>query len=144
MHTVCFGGDDGGLSNGPYKQVVAIKLLNTYTNNEPQDPHGYKEQVKIKYEATKAIVGKFPNGTVALMDILGKAEVLLDWAGYFALPEEDQLMWELRADALNQAMLYLMNSKNENAKKDLRLAYSQGNNTAYPTDIKLAARYLST
>ena len=37
-----------------------------------------------------------------------------------------------------------MNSKNENAKKDLRLAYSQGNNTAYPTDIKSAARYLST
>ena len=40
-------------------------------------------------------------------------------------------------------MLYLMNSKNKNAKKDLRLAYSQGNNTAYPTDIKSEARYLS-
>ena len=41
-------------------------------------------------------------------------------------------------------MLYLMNSKNENAKKDLCLAYSQGNTTAYPTDIKSMARYLST
>ena len=41
-------------------------------------------------------------------------------------------------------MLYLINSKNKNAKKDLRLAYSQRNNTAYPTDIKSAARYLST
>ena len=70
MCTVCFGSDNGGLSYGPYKQDVVIKLLNTYTNNEPQDPHGYKEQVKIKYEATKAIVRKFPNGTAALMELL--------------------------------------------------------------------------
>ena len=144
MRTVCFGGGDSGLSYRPYKQVVAIKSLNTYTNNEPQDPHGYKEQVKIKYEATKAIVWKFPNGIVALMELLSKAPVPLDWAGYCALSEEDQLVWELRADALNQAMLYLMNLKNKNAKKDLRLAYSQGNNTAYPTNIESAARYLST
>ena len=41
-------------------------------------------------------------------------------------------------------MLYLMNSKNENAKKDLRLAYSQGNNTAYPPNIELIAKCLST
>ena len=37
-----------------------------------------------------------------------------------------------------------MNSKNKIAKKDLRLAYSQGNNTAYPPNIKSMARYLST
>jgi len=41
-------------------------------------------------------------------------------------------------------MIYLMNSKNKTAKKDLRLAYSQGNYTAYPPNIKAAARYLST
>ena len=58
--------------------------------------------------------------------------------------EANQLVWEQRANALNQSMLYLMNSKNENAKKDLRLAYSQGNNTAYPFDIESMARYLST
>ena len=52
MCTVCFDGDDGGLSYGPYKQVVAIKSLHTYTNNELQDPHGFKEQVKIMYEVT--------------------------------------------------------------------------------------------
>ena len=89
MRTVCFGGDDGGLSYGPYKQVIAIKSLNTYTNNEPQDPHGYKEQVKIKYEATKAIAGKFPNRTAALMELFSKAPDSLDWAGYCALPEEN-------------------------------------------------------
>ena len=144
MRTVCFGGDDSGLSYRPYKQVITIKSLNTYTNNDPQDPHGYKEQVKIKYKATKAIVGKFPNGTATLLDILNKAEIPLDWAGYCFLLEENQLMWGLRADALNQAMLYLMNSKNKNAKKDLHLAYSQGNNTAYSTNIESAARYLST
>ena len=43
MRTACFGSDDVGLSYGPYKEVVAIKLLKTYTNNEPQDPHGYKK-----------------------------------------------------------------------------------------------------
>ena len=37
-----------------------------------------------------------------------------------------------------------MNSKNKTAKKDLRLTYSQGNNTAYPPNIKAMARYLST
>ena len=93
MRTICFGGDDGGLSYRPYKKVVAIKLLNTYTNNEPQDSHGYKEQINIKYKATKAIVGKFPNRTAALMKLLSKAPVPLDWAGYCALPEANQPVW---------------------------------------------------
>ena len=53
-------------------------------------------------------------------------------------------MWEQRADELNQSMLFLMNLKNNIAKKDLRLAYSQGNNIAYPTNIGKMARYLST
>ena len=41
-------------------------------------------------------------------------------------------------------MLYLMNLKNETAKKVLCMAYSQGNNITYPTNIKSSARYLST
>ena len=77
MLTDCFSGDTRGLSYGPYKQVVAIRSMNTYTNNKPQDPQG-EEQVKIKYEATKAIAGKFPNGTAALMELLSKALVPLD------------------------------------------------------------------
>ena len=67
-----------------------------------------------------------------------------DWDGYCALLAEEQLVWETRADTLNQAMIFVMNSKNEIAKKDLQLAYSQGNHTAYPTNIELAARYLTT
>ena len=53
-------------------------------------------------------------------------------------------MWDQRADELNQSMLFLMNSKNEIAKKDLRLAYSQGTNTVCPSNIEEMARYLST
>ena len=69
--------------------------MNNYTNNEPYDPHSFKEQVKIKYEATKAIAGKFPNGTATLMELLSNAQpVALDWAGYCALPEANQLVWE--------------------------------------------------
>ena len=95
LRTVCFGSDDGGLSYGPYKQVVAVKLMNNYTNNEPNDPHGFKEQVKIKYKGIKAIVGKFPNGTAALMELLSNSQpTALDWAGYCALPEAEQLAWE--------------------------------------------------
>ena len=144
MPSICFGGDNGGLSYGPYRQVVAIKSLNTYTNNNPNNPNGFKEQVKIKFKATKAIVGRFPNGTAALTHLLSKAEPALDRNDYCALPEEDRLVWEQRADTLNQSMIYLMSSKNENAKKDLLLAYSQGNYTVYPLDIEAAARYLST
>jgi len=53
-----------------HRQAVAIKSLDTYTNNDPQDPPGFKEQVKIKFEATK--VGKFPTGTAALTHLLSQ------------------------------------------------------------------------
>ena len=124
LRSICFGGNNSSLSYAPYKQVVAIKSLNTYTNNDPNDPHGFKEQVKIKFEATKAIVGRFPNGTATLMHLLSKTEPALDWDDYCALPAAGRLEWETRADTLNQAMIYIMNSKNEIAKKDLQLAYS--------------------
>ena len=94
--------------------------MNNYTNNEPYDPHGFKEQVKIKFEPTKAIAGRFPNRTTALMELLSKAQpTALDWAVYCALPADEQLMWEQKANELNQSMLFLMNSKNKTAKKDL-------------------------
>ena len=81
-----FGSDDNGPSYGPYKQVVAVKLINNYTNNEPYNPHGFKEQVKIKYNGTKTIARKFPNGTVVLMELLNRAQPsVLDWAVYYAL-----------------------------------------------------------
>ena len=63
--------------------------MSNYTNNDPYNPHGFKEQVKIKFEATKAIVGRFPNTTTALMDLLSKAQpTALDWAAYCVLPAD--------------------------------------------------------
>ena len=41
-------------------------------------------------------------------------------------------------------MLLLMNSKNDNAKKNLRLSYSKGNKSAYPVSAVAMARCLST
>ena len=41
-------------------------------------------------------------------------------------------------------MLLLMNLKNNNAKKDLRLANSQGNKLAYSLDVESMAKYLSS
>ena len=40
---ICFGGNNGGLTFPPYRQVVAIKSLNTYINNEVHDPNSFKE-----------------------------------------------------------------------------------------------------
>ena len=41
-------------------------------------------------------------------------------------------------------MLLLLNSKNNNTKKDLWLSYTQRNKSAYPTTAKAMTRYLST
>ena len=78
LHTVYFGSDDGGLSYAPYKQDIAVKLLNNFSNNKPHDTHGYKEEVKIKYDYVKAIAGNFPNETAAMMALLGAAVQALD------------------------------------------------------------------
>ena len=66
----------------------------------------------------------------------------LAWTDYCAMAVADQEIWETKGDASTKAMLLLMNSKNDVAKKDLRLSYSQGNKTAYPVTAKSMARYL--
>ena len=63
--------------------------MDNYTNSEPYNPCGFKEQIKIKYEATKTITGKFLKGTAVLMELLSKAQpAALDWAAYCALPAD--------------------------------------------------------
>ena len=74
LRTVYFVIDNGGLSYGPYKHVIADKLMNNYTNNKPHNPHGFKEQVKIKFKAIKAIAGKFLNVTAVLMELLSRTQ----------------------------------------------------------------------
>ena len=45
--------------------------MNNYSNNKPHDPHDFKEEVKIKFDAVKAVAGMFPNGTGAMIELLG-------------------------------------------------------------------------
>ena len=121
-----------------------MKLLNNYSNNKPHNPHGFKEEVKIKFDFVKAIHGKFPNGTAAMTTLLAGVSPPLDWGGYWRLTPDKQLVWEERGDELNKSMIYLKNSNDKHAKKDLRLAYSQGNLTDYPPSIEGMVKYLST
>ena len=144
LRTVCYGSDDGGLSFKPYKIVVAVKSLNNFSNAKPNDPHGFKEELKIKYDAVLAVVDKFPNGTGAMMELLDAETPAKTWSDYCQMSVTDQLSWEEKGDASTKAMLLLLNSKNDNAKKDLRLSYSQGNKKAYPKSAEAMARYLST
>ena len=76
------------------------------------------------------------------MALLTTAAPPVDWAAYCALTPDEQLTWEKRGDELNKIILYLMNLENKHAKKDLHLAYSQGNLVAHSPSIKGMARYL--
>ena len=70
--------------------------MNNYSNNKPHDPHVFnhvfKEEVKIKYSVVKAVPGRFPNGTAAMMALLKVEAVPLTWADYCAMPPADQLV----------------------------------------------------
>ena len=118
--------------------------MNNYSNNKLHDPHGFKEVVKIKYDAIKVVTRRFPNGIAAIMALLEAEVPTLIWVDYCTMLPVDQLMREERGDELYKAMLYPVNLKNNNAKKDLHLAYSQRNMTAYSPSIKEMARYPST
>ena len=106
---------------------MAIKSLNNFTNANPSDPHGFKEELKIKYEAVLAVVGKFPNGTGPMLELLKAETPPRDWTYYCWLTVAAKVVWEKKGDDSIKAILLLMNSKNDAAKKDLRLSYSQGN-----------------
>ena len=92
----------------------------------------------------KAIAGNFPNEIAVTIVLLAVETIPLDWVSYCVLTPDKQLAWEERGNKMNKTMLYLMNSKNKYAKKDLCLAHSQGNMTAYSPNIEAMARYLST
>ena len=57
---------------------------------------------------------------------------------------DTQIIWEEKSDAQTKAMLFLMNLKNKIAKKDLRLAFAQGNHSAYPDTIESMVRFISS
>ena len=113
--------------------------MDNFSNNKLYNPHGYKEEVKIKYDSVKAIAERFLNGTAVMMVLLTVAVPALDWVGYCALTPNEQLAWKERGDELTKSIIYLMNSKNKQAKKDLSLAYYQKNMTSYLANIKVMA-----
>ena len=113
--------------------------MNNFSNSKPNNPHSFKEEIKISDNAVLAVVEKFLNGTGAMMELLKAEPTPLPCANYYAMPVSDQAMWEERGDAVTQVMLFLLSSKNNNAKKGLCLAYSQGNKSAYPLTAKVMA-----
>ena len=66
--------------------------MNNYSNNKPYDPHGSKEEVKIKYSVIKAVVGRFPNETGGMMELIREAVLVLDSANYCKLTPVEQLV----------------------------------------------------
>ena len=56
LNVICYESNDGCLFHKPYNIAIAVKALQNYNNLKPNDPHGFKEELKIKYEATLAIV----------------------------------------------------------------------------------------
>ena len=103
--------------------VVALKSLHKFSYSNPKDPHAFKEEPKIKYSAVSTITGRFPGGTGLLEELLKAESLPLDCGAYCAMLAPKHLAWEDKAEALNKAMLLLLNLKNDNAKKNLRLAY---------------------
>ena len=72
---------------------MAVKSLNNFSKAKLNDPHGFKEELKIKFDAILAVVGHFLNSTGPMLELL-KAEVpTLDRADYCILPVADQLTW---------------------------------------------------
>ena len=76
--------------------VVAVKSLNNFTNAKPNDPHRFKEELKIKYDTVLAVVGKFPNGTGPMLELLKAETVPLDWADYCVKTTVDQELGKQR------------------------------------------------
>ena len=83
-------------------------------------------------------------GTGQIMELLKAKPIASTSANYCAICVTDHNNWGEKYDASTKAMLLLLNYKNDNTKKDLRLAYSQGNESAYSPTAKTMARYLST
>ena len=77
-----------------------MKLMNNFSNNKLYNPHGYKEEVKIKYDSIQSIAERYPNGTATMMALLTAAVPKLNWAGYCTLTPDKQLAWEERGDKL--------------------------------------------
>lgn len=155
LRAICYGNYDGGLSYTPYKTAIAVKSLNNFQPaNKYTDPHVFEEELKTKFQATLAMTGRFPNGMKFMEDALalneeddGTGKMVLKplmIEHYFKMPAAEQRNWEKQGDDLNIAMIFLNNLRNENMKRDLRVAYSHGNKECYPRNVEALARLQAT
>ena len=85
LRTVCYGSDNLGFSFKPYKNVVVVNSLKNFSNAKPNNPHGFKEELKIKYDAVLAAVGKCLNGTGPMLELLTAEVPPLNLAHYCAM-----------------------------------------------------------
>ena len=149
LRDICNGSDDGGLSYHPFKAVVALKSLCNFTNPDLGNPHLFKKELRTKYEATKAICGLFPFGTETLVYTMknfistgGNPGNTL--ATFYSLSPAQRAHWVRVNDDLVMAMLFLNNSKNDDAKKELRRSFANGNKSAYQVTLEKLTRLLSS
>ena len=145
LKAICFGGDDGGISFKPMSCMIAIKSLHNFVNHNPKDVYQFKDDVKTKFGATKAVSGKFPNGTMCMEYLLKAQTTPQTFDDWRLMNDVDRAKWEKKGDALNQAMLVLMNSKNESAKTTLSTMHSTlETGTCYPLDPERMTRLLTS
>ena len=112
-----------------------MKGLCNYTNSDVSNPHLFKKELRTKYHATKAVCGLFPFGNAILLFIIQTPALggnpVNTIASYYTLSSDIQANWIRRYDDLALSMLFLNNSKNEDAKKELRRSFANGNKSAY-------------
>ena len=58
--------------------------MNNFSNAKPNNPHRFKEEFKIKYDAVLAVLGKLSNGTGPILEFLLKKFPL--WIGMIIVP----------------------------------------------------------
>ena len=80
--------------------VVVVKSLHNISNSNPNDPHAFKEELKIKFSAASAITGRFPGGKGTSEHLLKTETPPRDWDYYCGLGADAQLAWEEIVDAL--------------------------------------------
>ena len=66
--------------------------MNNYSNNKLHDPHGFKEEVKIKYNAVKLVGERSSNGTAVMMALIKQNVLALIWVDYYSMVPVDQFM----------------------------------------------------
>ena len=112
IQTVCYGSDNGGLFFKLYKHVLVVKSLKNFSNAKQNDPHWFKKELKIKYDAVLAVVRKFLKGTGPMLELLATEVPPLNLAAYCAMTVAVQESWKVKGDASTKSMLLLMHSKN--------------------------------